>query len=102
MGGIRASKRRSAKRLSLARSLDDLEVGVDPVSLPKSPFLLTKTPRKCAFLSGYVQHQGLQKCNYILVSIPLFQTPGEEIQTINPPTPSSPWLFFFNFSFPLP
>lgn len=27
MGGIRASKRRSAKRLSLARSLDDLEVG---------------------------------------------------------------------------
>lgn len=26
MGAIRASKRRSAKRLSLARSLDDLEV----------------------------------------------------------------------------
>lgn len=31
MGGIRASKRRSAKRLSLARSLDDLEVGIDSV-----------------------------------------------------------------------
>lgn len=31
MGGIRASKRRSAKRLSLARSLDDLEVGLDSV-----------------------------------------------------------------------
>lgn len=27
MGVIRASKRRSGKRLSLARSLDDLEVG---------------------------------------------------------------------------
>lgn len=29
MGVIRASKRRSAKRLSLARSLDDLEVGTN-------------------------------------------------------------------------
>lgn len=31
MGGIRASKRRSAQRLSLARSLDDLEVGIATV-----------------------------------------------------------------------
>lgn len=84
MGGIRASKRRSAKRLSLARSLDDLEVGGDSASLLKSPSLVTKTPEKCACMSGYAQHRGPQKRNYVLVSIPLFRSPGEEIETINP------------------
>lgn len=38
MGGNRASKRRSAKRLSLARSLDDLEVGIDSLRLKRSIF----------------------------------------------------------------
>lgn len=38
MGGNRASKRRSAKRLSLARSLDDLEVGIDSLRLTRPIF----------------------------------------------------------------
>lgn len=44
MGGNRASRRRSAKRLSLARSLDDLEVGIDSLRLKRAIFFQRSSP----------------------------------------------------------
>lgn len=76
MGGNRASKRRSAKRLSLARSLDDLEVGIDSLGLKLVYFHRNvQIERTCTVPKRIFKMK-------LSVNIPLCWAHGEEIQTI--------------------
>lgn len=89
MGGNRASKRRSAKRLSLARSLDDLEVGIDSLGLKPVYF-----------------HRNVQIERTCIVPMKIFNIFCEHPIVLDPWRGDSnhPRLFgsFFNFLFPFP
>lgn len=96
MGGIRASKRRSAKRLSLARSLDDLEVGIDSVWLKESIILSPKN-QKVSLYEKIWTVPSTKNMHEYFCEHPIVQDPWREDS--NHPTPPPPAALFSTFRF---